>query len=116
MKITSLKKRKNFLLVAQKGGKVATAGVVLQALPSGGTATRVGFTTTKKLGNAVVRNRIKRRLRAAVSQLLPKHGKNGFDYVVIGRKSALDRDFVKLSKDLTYALHNVTDTQCEASV
>ena len=63
-------------------------------------AARIGFTVTKKLGNAVTRNRIKRRLRAAASQALPGLARDGHDYVLIGRQATITRDFGALKGDL----------------
>lgn len=68
---------------------------------------RFGFTVTKKLGGAVVRNRIRRRLKAAILELVDGHARPGFDYVLIARKAALDRPFAALKKDLEDALHRV---------
>ena len=65
---------------------------------------RAGFTVTKKIGNAVVRNRIKRRLRALVRQVLPVAGSFGADHILIGRSDALVRKFAVLALDLEGAL------------
>jgi len=66
---------------------------------------RVGFTCSKKVGNAVARNRAKRRLREIARLMLPKHGKDGFDYVLIGRReTTAKRDFTDLCTDLERAL------------
>lgn len=65
---------------------------------------RVGFTVSKKVGNAVVRNRMKRRLRALAAELLPASGFTGADHVLIGRSSGIERDFALLRQDLTKAL------------
>ncbi len=65
---------------------------------------RIGFTASKKIGNAVVRNRAKRRLRAAASQLLPLLGRGGHDYVLVARGSAVARPFAALLTDITSAL------------
>jgi ribonuclease P protein component len=64
----------------------------------------VGFTVTKKIGNAVVRNRMKRRLRALSREMLPTAGIAGADHVLIGRTSGIERDFALLRDDLTRAL------------
>lgn len=77
-------------------------------------AARIGFTVTKKLGNAVTRNRIKRRLRAAASQALPGLAHDGHDYVLIGRQGTIARDFGALKGDLHTAFqrfHRATDTR-----
>ncbi len=71
------------------------------------TAIRVGLTVTTKVGNAVVRNRIKRRLRSAVKQVFPGSGRPGYDYVVIAREPTLRARFPKLINELTLALDHV---------
>lgn len=65
---------------------------------------RVGFTVTRRVGNAVVRNRAKRRLRAAAAEVFPRLGRSGTDYVVIGRLGTLERPFPDLMKDLEQAI------------
>ncbi len=65
---------------------------------------RVGFTVTRKVGNAVVRNRIKRRFRALAREILPVHGYAGSDHVMIGRAGGIERDYAVLSRDLVQAL------------
>ena len=65
---------------------------------------RIGFTVTKKIGNAVVRNRMKRRFRALVRDLLPELGIAGADHVLIGRAGGIERDFATLASDLERAL------------
>ena len=65
---------------------------------------RVGFTASRKIGNAVARNRAKRRLRAAAAALLPLHGRGGHDYVLVARTATLTRRFDDLLADLTGAL------------
>ncbi len=68
---------------------------------------RVGFTVTKKIGNAVVRNRMKRRLRALVRETFPIHGIAGADHVLIGRAGGIGRDYAALSSELQRALKKV---------
>lgn len=70
---------------------------------------RVGYTVTKKVGNAVIRNRVKRRFRELARELLPHAGVAGADHVLIGRNSAVERDFDKLRSDLTKALAKVAE-------
>lgn len=65
---------------------------------------RVGFTVTKRIGGAVVRNRLKRRLRALARAVLPEAGIAGADHVLIGREAGLTRDFAQLGQDLSRAL------------
>jgi ribonuclease P protein component len=68
---------------------------------------RVGFTVTKKIGNAVIRNRMKRRFRALAREILPAQGIAGADHVMIGRSTGIERDFSALREDLTRALQKV---------
>ena len=81
-------------------------GFVLLVHPrsDGDPAIRVGFTVTKKIGNAVVRNRMKRRLRALARELLPTGGVPGADHVLIGRSSGVEREFGLLRDELAKAL------------
>ena len=65
---------------------------------------RVGFTVSKKVGGAVVRNRMKRRFRALAREILPSQGYAGADHVMIGRGSGIERDFGDLRQDLIRAL------------
>ena len=100
-----LKKRADFLRAASRGKKAAIGGVVLQALPRDDEKpARLGFTVTKKVGNAVIRNRTRRRLKEAVRLLLAKHPVTGFDLVLIGRDSTRKRNFIALQGDIRRAL------------
>jgi ribonuclease P protein component len=99
-----LKQRREFQRVAAKGQRAARPGLVLQALPAPGQPLRVGFTTTKKIGNAVTRNRARRRLREAARLLLGDSRTEGFDLVLIGRDATATREFAALVGDLRGAL------------
>ena len=106
-----LKYRRQFLHVAQKGRKYATPGLVLQARKRsqldqeiGKDEIRVGYTVSRKVGKAVLRNRARRRLRAATEIVLKEHGLGGYDYVVIGRAKTPGRQFGALIEDLDFAL------------
>ena len=68
---------------------------------------RVGFTVTKKIGGAVVRNRMKRRFRALAREIIPSEGFSGADHVMIGRPDGIERDFELLRRDLSGALRRV---------
>ncbi|MBC8239642.1 MAG: ribonuclease P protein component [Alphaproteobacteria bacterium] len=127
--LVRLKRRVDFLRVARSGRRFATPGLVLQVadrqvadrqagshgvtgitgrhsgMDEGSeTAVGIGFTASKKVGNAVARNRAKRRLRAAVSAVMPKYAAGGHDYVLIGRKATLQRPYADLLTDLMRAL------------
>ncbi len=105
--IPRLKQRGEFLRVARKGRKWVTPGMVVQACNAAGDVAerlRVGFTVSRKVGNAVKRNRARRRLRAVAERLLPAHAKAGVDVVIIGRATTLNRSFDKLTGDLAKAL------------
>ncbi len=106
-KPVTIRRRADFLAAA-RAAHSAQRGVVLQARARGDEAGhRLGFTVTKKVGNAVVRNRVKRRLRAAARLELAEAGRPGFDYVLIGRKATIDRDFALLRDDLAKAVRKV---------
>jgi ribonuclease P protein component len=77
---------------------------VLLANPNGTDSIRFGITVTTKIGNAVVRNRMKRRFRALLRELLPAEGLRGHDHVLIGREGGIERDFAKLREELSAAL------------
>ena len=68
---------------------------------------RIGFTVTKKMGGAVVRNRIKRRLREAARPVFAKHGQSGHDYVLISRHKSLTCDFSELQRDMEFAFTRI---------
>jgi ribonuclease P protein component len=103
-KLGVLKKRSEFLYV-RDGFYSAKGGVVVQMREN---STRsgigMGFTATKKIGNAVIRNRAKRRLREVARTLLPEHGLPGYDYVLIARNSTTARDWMDLLDDTRKAL------------
>jgi len=99
-----LQHRRDFLHAAQRGKRAARPGLVLQAVPNEAPDVRVGFTATKKLGGAVVRNRVKRRLREAARLTIPALALQGWDLVLIGRDATATRPFPELLADLQGAL------------
>jgi ribonuclease P protein component len=103
-----IKKRSDFL-AANAGRRAATPGFVLLVRDrrDDDPQRRVGFTVTKKIGNAVVRNRMKRRFRALAREIIPAQGFAGSDHVMIGRAGGLERDFAALRNDLSSALKRV---------
>ena len=110
-----LKRRSEFLRVARARHKWAAPGLVLQAAPAdtdaaAGEATatvRVGLTVSKKTGNAVVRNRAKRRMRAAAQTVMSERAMPGYDYVLIARAPTPTRPMTNLVADIEAALHRL---------
>lgn len=110
--VVRLRRRREFLAAA-RGRKVAMRSLVLQARANGGGAVGLGFTVSRKVGNAVERNRVKRRLREAARVVMPHGALPGNDYVVIGRRAALGATWSRLVADLEAAfgkLHPVPGT------
>lgn len=102
-----MRKRADFLHAA-KGDYQIRPGLVLQARRQPDQETiRIGFTTSKKVGNAVERNRARRRLRALADEIMPDRARAGYDYVLIGRKNTLTRTFDDLRQDLQQALSQI---------
>lgn len=101
--LSIIRKRADFL-AANRGLRVARPGFVLLANPNQGEGKRYGITVTKKVGNAVVRNRIKRRFRELLRAALPERGLADHDHVLIARQRGIERDFAKLTAELDEAL------------
>ena len=108
-----LKQRQEFLRVAAARHKWAVPGLVLQARrhDSAGESNegrfRIGFTVSRKVGGAVQRNRARRRLKAAAAAVMPRHARDGHDFVLIGRRATLKRAFPALIEDLEAALRKL---------
>lgn len=98
-------KRSDFL-AANRGKRYATPGFVLlvKDRQDESTEIRLGITITKKVGNAVIRNRMRRRFRALAQEMLGQNGKAGADHILIGRDSGIERDFGALRSDMAKAL------------
>ena len=110
--LVRLKTRADFLRVAAGRHRAVRPGFVLQAAPrppekNGVEAVRVGFTASRKVGNAVVRNRAKRRLRAVAAEVLARDGRKGIDYVLIARAATGERPHAELVGDLEAALRQI---------
>lgn len=104
--VSVLTRRADFL-AANNGLRVAKPGFVLLARPNDGQGKRYGITVTKKIGNAVVRNRMKRRFRHLLRDTLPESGLPDHDHVLIGRSDGIERDFDALYRELRGALDRV---------
>lgn len=100
-----IRKRQDFLAM-RSADKAQSASFLMLARknPENGASARLGLTVTKKLGSAVIRNRIRRRLKAAAREVFPAHARPGTDYVLIARKAAYDRNFTALLDDMKRAL------------
>jgi ribonuclease P protein component len=116
--ISVLTKRADFL-AANSGTRNARAGFVLltrpNAGPNGGEGIRFGITVTKKIGNAVVRNRMKRRFRELLRAALPERGLADHDHVLIGRAGGVERDFAVLADELAKALERAREGKGDPS-
>jgi ribonuclease P protein component len=118
-KIGRMKTRPEFLRAARKGKKWVSPGFVLQAVqrsqdPRKDEEAReihVGFTSSRKVGGAVERNRARRRLRAAADAVLPRAGRPGRDYVLIARRGTLDVSFDRLIADLERGVAKLAETE-----
>jgi ribonuclease P protein component len=104
-RLVTLRKRADFL-AANGGRRIAMPGFVLLVRPrgDGSTVKRIGYTVSRKVGGAVVRNRMKRRFRMLAAELLPERGVAGADHVIIGRQSGIERNFGLLRDELARAL------------
>ena len=101
--LSVIRKRSDFL-AANRGLRNAKPGFVLLTRPNEGQGRRYGITVTKKIGNAVVRNRMKRRFRELLWAALPDGGLPDHDHVLIGREGGVERDFARLAEELEAAL------------
>lgn len=104
-----IKKRKDFVRAAKIGEKIITTSIVIQAaqsLSASSSAPKFGFTTTKRIGKAHIRNRARRRMRAVVREFVSL-GRNNTEYVLIGRRDTADCDFEILRRDLKYGLNKI---------
>ena len=107
--LSSIKSRKDFLKISTKGISSPQVGLILQTIANddGNNNIRVGITATKKIGNAVIRNKCKRKLRVVANDILLEYAKENNDYVLIARTSTYNREIQLLKNDLVEALKNV---------
>lgn len=107
-RIDTLTRRRDFL-AANAGKRAPMPGfvVLMRDRKDGDPTIRVGYTVTKKVGNSVVRNRMKRRLRELAREFLPVQGLRGADYVLIGRNGGIERDYAVLRTEIGKALAKV---------
>ena len=108
MTLSTIRKRADFV-AANRGLRVARPGFVLLTLPNEGRGKRFGVTVTKKIGNAVVRNRMKRRFRELLRAALPSEGLDDHDHVLIGREGGVERDFAQMGVELSAALSRAAE-------
>jgi ribonuclease P protein component len=103
--LTTISNRRDFL-AANSAKRAAMPGFVLliRGRADGDPAKRVGYTVTKKIGNAVVRNRMKRRFRELARDVIASQGAAGSDHILIGRAGGIERDFATLRADLAKAV------------
>ncbi len=117
--VETLKRRADFLRI-RGGNRWSCGAFVIETkqrntgkvggdvnAPAAACGSRIGYTVTKRIGNAVIRNRVKRRLRAAVASLEPNELRADCDYVLIARPGALKRAFVDLTNDLRAGLASI---------
>ena len=104
--LKTIKKRIDFLKVSKKGKKIFTKGFILQKYKRNiddkieNNVARIGYTITKKIGNAVIRNKIKRRFRAIIKEILNNYLKKNYDYIIIANKKSISMDYKELKQDL----------------
>lgn len=113
-KINVLKKRADFLRVQKSGRKWTARGLILQIADGTAGQVRFGLTVSKRVsGSAVIRNRARRRLRAAARDILPLHAAEGNDFVLIGRTETEQRSYVDLKADLLWCLKKLDAVRTE---
>ncbi|MEM9469009.1 MAG: ribonuclease P protein component [Pseudomonadota bacterium] len=105
MTLTSIKKRADFLVLQQKGSKWVSKSFTLQICPNEQLGQRYGLIVTKKLHKlAVNRNRVKRRLRSLIHEILPEKAANHTDFAFIARQDTISKPYDEMKKDLIWCL------------
>lgn len=109
MLLQKITKNFEYQYISANAARIVTRGFVLLGCPKEGQegVVRFGVIASRKLGGAVRRNKVKRRLRMICQQAMPEHGTAGWDYVLIGRYAGHDMEFEKMLRDLKAALKNV---------
>tara|TARA_Y100000590_G_scaffold469895_1_gene660476 strand:+ start:818 stop:1162 length:345 start_codon:yes stop_codon:yes gene_type:complete len=108
--IKTIKKRIDFIKVSKEGRRFFAKGFILQKYKRSlsnetkDNIARIGYTITKRIGGAVIRNKIKRRFRAIIKETLNSYLKKNYDYVIIANKKSLDMDYKELKNDLIKAI------------
>ncbi len=116
MIIETIKKRTDFLSITKKNSSYYSPSTLILAQKTpekylenqNQQFVRVGYTVTKKIGNAVVRNKYKRRYREIFKKLAPDFMKNNFDYIILARKEILGLDFQKIESDVKFCLKGIS--------
>ncbi len=112
--IKRINNRSEFLFISKYGKKAISGGIILQVInrqeseiqKNSNEVIRLGYIVTKKIGKSVIRNKIKRRIRAGARKILANFAKPGYDYVLIGRKKVVDYSFDRINSELLYLLRN----------
>ena len=108
-RIERVVKRSDFIR-ASKTKPIISRGIILQIFKRGNEGNpRYGITVTKKIGNAIIRNRIKRRSRHAIKQLLPKYGKSGYDYILIATNEIHNLTWKDILEEIVNALEGISE-------
>ena len=106
--LESLKNRADFVRAQKAGKKWVAKGLVIESVENGLGTVRFGLTVSKRISkSAVIRNRVRRRLRAAAREILPLHARPGFDIVLIGRAETAKRPHKQLKEDLRWCLEKL---------
>ena len=115
MLIETIKKRANFLAIGKENISYYSKSTLILATKTSAfylkdpnqKLVRIGYTVTKKIGNAVVRNKCKRRYREIFRKLAPELAKINYDYVILARKEILNSDFSKIESDVKFCLNGI---------
>ena len=109
--INKIKSRKDFIRIQRNGKKVVSSCLIVQHLKSidDENPTRFGFTASKKVGGAVLRNKAKRRMRSLVNELKNIFKPHGHDYVLIARKQVLNQDYNKIKDELKNSIRTLSN-------